>query len=359
MPEYGSARQPLDEARSSYERLQSYETPAELAEAVTAVWRAVERSLRLLVRADPEAPDELRLHVFTPATTSVDSVLTHLRRRDLVSLELAGMLHELERIVARIADGAVRAADGDAAARAFERLSREVDEVAATLPATQDEGDAAEPVAAGIDRGVPVAAGALADPGRVAGRPPNGEFTPSDADRRRTRRLMLFAGFVFLLGGVATLISVIRGPAALEDEAIAAFREEQFGIAERGFRIVLDRQPDNVNAMLYLGRIYRRQGRMNEASEILQAAVTRAPDDADVRRELGHLFNDLNRPAQAAEQFRRAVELDADEAANWIGLIQTLRAANDPAAEEWLQRAPANVRAALTRAPPQQPFDGS
>jgi thioredoxin-like negative regulator of GroEL len=61
---------------------------------------------------------------------------------------------------------------------------------------------------------------------------------------------------------------------------------------------------------------------------------------------------DLGRPTAAAQQFDRARELAPENALNWIGLIRALRAAGDPQAEVWLERSPAEVRAALTPAGP-------
>jgi predicted Zn-dependent protease len=161
---------------------------------------------------------------------------------------------------------------------------------------------------------------------------------------------------VFLVGGLAMLFSLLRGTGAVEREAIAAFRAERYGVAEQGFSTVLEQEPGNVTAMLYLGRIYRVQGRMDEAAAVLSEASARAPRDPDAARELGHLFMDLRRPESAVPRFREAVELDPADNANWIALIQALRAAGDPSVDEWLQRAPAEVRAALTDAPPQPPY---
>jgi tetratricopeptide (TPR) repeat protein len=320
------ALQPLDEAESSYERLRSYDTPAELAERVAEIWRAAERALRLYARSDTAAPDAVRLNALAPNIVAIDEIVAHLRRRDLISLELAGLLHELQRAATRAAAGSMRAADADAAAQAYTRLVAELSEQR--------------------DRAIATAAHERVVEGVIE---PQVHDVPAPADRRRVRRLMLFAALIFFIGGIAMLVTVIRGPVGMEEQAIAAFRGEDFVMAERGFRIVLDRDPENVTALLYLGRIYRRQGRMNEAADVLQMAAGVAPGDADVRRELGHLFLDLNRPDAAATQFRHAVEQDPEEPANWIGLIQALRAAGDPMAEEWLRRAPASVRAAMTR----------
>jgi tetratricopeptide (TPR) repeat protein len=329
-----AALQPLGEAESFLERLRSYETDRQLADAVSGVWRAAERTLRLLLRGDPSAPDELRLNALSADVVSTDAVVVRLRRADAISLELAGLLHELSQAAVRAEEAAVRAADADVAIAAVERLGEEVRRLADTQLAAHAHHGAADG-GGPDDRLHPV---------------------PPPDERRGTRRLAFLAGFIFMLGGFAMLIMLVRGGPD-PDAALEAFRAERFGVAEREFRAVLARDPANVTAMLYLGRIYRRQGRLNDAAEVLEAAVARAPDDPDVLRELGHLFMDLQRPRMAIPRYHAALERDPDEDANWISLISALRAADDPAADEWLRRAPAAVRAALTRVEPPAPFE--
>jgi tetratricopeptide (TPR) repeat protein len=360
--------QPLADAAGAVRRLRDYESADELRDALAEVAEACDRVLRRLVRADPQAPDALRLNALSATVVAGDEVISYLRRRGAISLELAGMLHELEAVGRRGGGGSVRAVDGDRAARTVRRLESEV---RAFGRAGGDETVAVEPAA-------PVPAAHTPYTGRPApvtareapARPPTGSLSasldgePPDltgraevaAARRRHRRLMFSAGAVFLIGGIAMLISLLVGGDSAQEEAIAAFRADRLGVAESGFQSVLEKQPDNVTALLYLGRIYRRQGRLNEAADVLRRAGTQAPEDPGVARELGHLFMDLNRPDAAVPRFRQAVELEPEEHASWIALIQAMRRANDPEADEWLRRAPAEVRAALTAAPPRAPY---
>src|SRR5690606_68269 len=92
---------PLDEAEHAIHMLEEYRTTEELGRAVVETWHAVDRSLRLLLRTDPDAPDALRLAALSPTELTLDRLLDALRRRDAISIELAGSAHELERAAAR------------------------------------------------------------------------------------------------------------------------------------------------------------------------------------------------------------------------------------------------------------------
>jgi tetratricopeptide (TPR) repeat protein len=157
----------------------------------------------------------------------------------------------------------------------------------------------------------------------------------------------LVALMVWVAPGGGTGFRLLSGSNSLED-GVEAFNAGRMGVAEEAFRRVLSRNPDNVSALLFLGRIMRRQGRRPEAAEALRRAAVQQPNDPDVRRELGNLFMDLQQPGAAAEQYRLAVNADPQEKLNWMGLVRALRAAGSlQAADQMLKRAPPEVQAAL------------
>src|SRR5690606_39979565 len=86
MIDAGRVLQPLDAAAAAIERLDEYRVPAELADAIEETQRAVDRALRLLLRADARAPDDLRLTALSP-DTPLDRVVAGLRQRGLRSEE--------------------------------------------------------------------------------------------------------------------------------------------------------------------------------------------------------------------------------------------------------------------------------
>ncbi|MBX6364121.1 MAG: tetratricopeptide repeat protein [Gemmatimonadetes bacterium] len=305
---------PLDEAANAVDKLVLYESAAELGGAIQTTWHAVERSLRLLVRADERAPEPVRLAALSPVDLPFPRVLETLRQRNLLTLDLAGRIYELSRAAERAAQGDVRASDADLAHGVVADLRREVH---ATVE---------RPMQAVAHHAVET--GAVEEP--VHPVPP----APS-----RRAWVVAVAGVLVLALVAAGIYALLarRGNAAMK-EAIAAYQARRMGAAEQGFRKVAEADSDNVTARLYLARIYRTQGRYREAGEVLQQATAKAPDDPDVLREVGHLFMALGRPVPAAARYERAVQLQPDEKMNWLGLIRALRAAGDPRVDQLVPR---------------------
>ena len=313
----------LDDAAGTLGRLDDYRSPAELAAAVTALATALERALRLRLRGDPSAPDGDRLAALSPKDFPLDRVVQSLRTRDLLSLETAGTVHELMAADARARAGDSRPSDADVARRAVARLR--------------------------IDLGTGGRASVPPAPPAVLHGDAAGAGDESVPPERRGRGMAWLGAGLAVLFVVALAWVLARGGTADYDAAVTAFRAGRMDSAAAGFERVLEDRPGNVNALLYLGRIHRREGRFRESSESLREAARRAPSDADVRRELGHLFMDLGQPRAAVEQYERALELDPEGVRTWAGLIRALRAAGDPRADRLLADAPADVHALLGR----------
>ncbi|HSJ06594.1 MAG TPA: tetratricopeptide repeat protein [Longimicrobiales bacterium] len=324
---------PLYEAAPAIEQLETYASPAALQDALRGTWHAVDRTLRLLLRHDPGADDSLRLSALSE-TMTLDDVITALRRRDIITLYLAGRIHEFGQALARSQTTGVLAADADRALAVVQALETEIGAAAragsgferpdaATRPAERAEPDehlAVPEASTGARRGLP-------------------------------RRTAVIAGAAVVVIAAATAAVLIAARQSEMEKGIAAFRMGSAGQAEQHFRVAAERDAGNVNARLYLGRILRTQDRHDEAARVLQDAVRIAPRDAAVRRELGQLFLALGRPTSAVEQFRVAVELDAEEPLGWVGLVTALRRADDPSADEWLRRAPASAQAMFRDSP--------
>jgi tetratricopeptide (TPR) repeat protein len=318
---------PLHEAGPAIEQLDIYESPAVLTEALRATWHAVDRTLRTLLRSDASAPDSIRLTAMSPEQMSADAVMLELRRRDFVSLGLAGRVHELRQALQRAEAGGVRAADADNAREVVRHLVEEVHGVARRATSAAAASDAAP------------APPASDDDGGDAAIPARGRWSGV-----HTRPVVLAGAAAVLLAVSAAAVFLFSDGSELE-QGIAAFGDGRSDVAEQHFRAALQQDEDNVTARLYLARILRRESRHQEASDLLQGAVALDPGDAAVRRELGYLFMDLDRPGAASTQFRRAVESDADDPLNWVALVHALALSGDSvAAAEWLRRAPAAAR---------------
>ncbi|CAN5890245.1 hypothetical protein BH23GEM9_BH23GEM9_01580 [soil metagenome] len=348
MMERDRVLRPLEEARSSIEGLDTYESPAALQDALRATWHALELTLRNLLRSDPHAPDAVRLTALSHEETTLDAVITELRRRDRISLSLAGRIHELRKIVGGDAgDVEVRASHADLALGVVDATRREIQ----ALPMLSSQGPSTwGPRTGPVADKWPDQNGVEFD-GALEPEFDDGMVDPGLADSRRGLRQWLKPAVVLpaalLLLAAILALALLMGRNTDLEQGIEAFRADRGGVAEQHFRAALQRDRDNVTARLYLARVLRNQGRNEEAATLLREAARLAPEDAAVRRELGYLFMALDRPQQAATQFHEAVELDPDEPLGWVGLVESLYRAGDPSAELWLGRAPASAQAML------------
>lgn len=319
---------PLREAAPAIERLDTYESPAVLTEALRATWHAADRTLRMLLRSDASAPDSIRMTAMSPEQMTPESVMTELRRRDLVSLGLAGRVHELRHALERAHAGGVRASDADGAREVVRCIIEEVE--GAARRATNAAGAGVGTADVSPERAPDHDAGMVVTRSGGIGWPP---------------RPLLLAGVVAVLLGLAAAAVYLLHDESQMDRGIAAFRADRHEAAEQHFRAALEQDDGNATARLYLARIMRIDSRYEEAAEVLRTAAARAPNDPAVRRELGYLFLDLGRARSAVDQFRRAVEADPEDAVNWTGLVHSLRQSGDSAAAaEWLRRAPEEAR---------------
>src|SRR5688572_24487026 len=131
---------PLQDGASAIDQLDDYETPEQLGQAVRETANAVERTLRNLLRFDSRVPDEERLVARSPTELPHDQLIAALRKRDLISLRLAGQAHELEQANRRAARGDARPADADHAYDVVKQLRSEIsalpDDVSTPVSAT-------------------------------------------------------------------------------------------------------------------------------------------------------------------------------------------------------------------------------
>jgi len=316
--------EPLREAEPAIKKLQDYESTAELASAVQATHAAVQRSLRYLLRADKGAPDDLRLVALSPSELAPDRLIPALRQRDLISLDLAGQVHDLEQCALRAERGSVRAVDADLALRVVDQLRTEIQSLG--------------------DRGVREVAHST-----VAGGPLDEVHAvpPATETMRMNPRMLIVAAGALVLLLAAWLLFFNKSPT---EKGIGQFNAGQYEQAEQTLRDVVADDPGDARAAFYLALLYRRTQRTEEAGTVLRRALEKNPNDPFLREELGNLFMALGRPELAAKQFRIAQEQDPDNPRYWVRLVTALREAGDPEAEAVLQRAPAEARAMLQTA---------
>lgn len=313
------ALQPLNEAERAIAQLQTYESSAELASALQATNAAVQRTLRSLLRFDRGAPDDLRMAALSPTDLTPDRLIPALRQRDLISLELAGQIHELDLATQRAARDQARASDADLALRVVDHLRDEV----------HNRGE----------KNLRTVAHSAITTGAVEEEP---HIVPLPGKERRSTRFAVVIAAIAIVGVLAWWIFARSS----SNEGVEAYRAGRYAEAERIFEKQVHDDVSNTTAAFYLSRLYRRERRFEDARKVLQRAIDEK-EDAFLRYEAGALFMETGHPDRAIAQFERATELDPDEPRNWVQLIRAQRAAGDPNAEATLQRAPDEARALL------------
>jgi tetratricopeptide (TPR) repeat protein len=319
MIDVNRALQPLNEAERAIAQLQQYESTAELASALQATNAAVQRTLRFLLRADRGAPEDLRLAALSPTELAPDRLIPALRQRDLISLKLAGHIHELQQANQRAARDQVRATDADIALRVVDQLRDEIQRHA--------------------EKDVRAVAHTAVMTGAIEEAP---QLVQPDTERQPWRIASIVAA-VAILG---VLIWALLRDSATE-KGVAAYRAGRYADAQQIFQQEFDDDVANATAAFYLARLYRRERRFDEAAKVLRRAVDEQPQDANLRVEFGNLFMDLNQPAAAARRYQEAVDINPDDPRHWVWLVRAQRAAGDPNSETTLQRAPDEARALL------------
>src|SRR3954471_7081793 len=98
------------------------------AAAVVRIARAAEGVLRRMLRDDPTAPVELRLRALSPEDLASGELLSELRRRNRMPMELAASFHELNASAERLAreGGEATPRDVEVAVAAADGLERHV-----------------------------------------------------------------------------------------------------------------------------------------------------------------------------------------------------------------------------------------
>lgn len=101
-------------------------------------------------------------------------------------------------------------------------------------------------------------------------------------------------------------------------------RDEQYSEARRMFKEVLEKEPENVNAVLGIAQLDQLAMRPEEAAEGYRKAITLAPKDPKVMNLVAEYYVSQNDFAKAAELYERAIELDPDQKAYHYSLAVVL-----------------------------------
>ena len=95
--------------------------------------------------------------------------------------------------------------------------------------------------------------------------------------------------------------------------------------AEGRLRLVLDRAPGFLRAIMLLAKCLTFQARLKEAIAVVEEVVQRKPNNRTALQYLGQLDAEANDHGKAADVYRRILALDSNATDMWIVLAQELR----------------------------------
>src|ERR1700728_1762287 len=96
--------------------------------------------------------------------------------------------------------------------------------------------------------------------------------------------------------------------------------------ARAAYRQILEHEPNDIRAMLALGRVERRLGDDRAACNCLRDAVTIDPDNLPALTDLAAVLRDLSRPEEAASIYRKILAIDREHVQAHMGLGSIARA---------------------------------
>ena len=131
-------------------------------------------------------------------------------------------------------------------------------------------------------------------------------------------------------------------PSELQSVAIAAkknLRQHKYRTAEKQYQTILEKDPNNLDALSNLGVVYFRSGKTETAESTLKKALAIAPNDASVLTTLGIVHYRQSKFDEALKELRKAVEINPNSATahNYLGITASQKGRQQEAEKEMLQ----------------------
>lgn len=114
-------------------------------------------------------------------------------------------------------------------------------------------------------------------------------------------------------------------------KAMNLHRGGQLENAEALYRRILQAQPNNPDALHFLGMLRHQRGDGADAVRLIEQSIAQQPDYADAYNSLGNVLSSLGQTAEAIVAYRRAIACRADFAEAFNNLGVALRAQGEPA----------------------------
>lgn len=109
------------------------------------------------------------------------------------------------------------------------------------------------------------------------------------------------------------------------EQAIRQHEQGQLDRAERVYRDVLANDPDNPDALHFLGLLLHQKGDSESAIELIQRSLRACPEYADAHKNLGIIHQAGGQSDEAEKCYRRALEINGDDADAWNRLCVALK----------------------------------
>ncbi len=93
------------------------------------------------------------------------------------------------------------------------------------------------------------------------------------------------------------------------------WKQKQFEEASREFQAEIENDPQNVQALQYLGDSYIELTDLQKARSVLEKAAAISPDAALAHRDLGIVYSQTGEQEKAVAEFRKAIELNPEDVA--------------------------------------------
>ena len=116
--------------------------------------------------------------------------------------------------------------------------------------------------------------------------------------------------FIFLLCFFqAFSVSAQEEPVNSVQGGIKLFEDEKYEQALEKFQKVVEAEPDNAEANLFLGMTYSKLDRLPEALEVLQRANKMYPENSEILLNLGITHYSLSQFEPALENLEKALKI--------------------------------------------------
>ncbi len=151
-----------------------------------------------------------------------------------------------------------------------------------------------------------------------------GRVLMDEPDRRKTAEVFLFLAAAVLLTGCGWLVRQSHGEVVAVEKGRQALEDRHPDQAIRELEPAVKAHPDDIRALVLLGRAYTDKKEFAKAETVLQQAVAKRPDDLLAKFTLGYLYLATQRWERAMPIFAELTLKVPKDEDSWIMLGNSL-----------------------------------